>query len=120
MSNVFTLQSLDEEIERKYAPVKFEDNGEEFILVSLLRVDKKVRKEVMDRLQGLNTNADSDEDFDEDKTVAELEFVLSSVTREKRGAKLIRVLGHDLLRLMTLLKIWQEATQPGEAQGSPS
>lgn len=118
--NAFTLEDLDREIERKYAPVQFRANDEDFVLVSLLRVDKKVRKEVMERLEGLDKSDNEEDEFDEDKTVAELEFILSAVTRDKKGAKLVRALNHDMLRLMTLMKKWQEATQPGEAQGSPN
>lgn len=119
-NNVFTLEALDEEIERKYAPFKFSAGEEDFTLVSLLRVDGKVRKAVMDRMKQLDNSEESDDDFDEEKTVSDLQFVLSSVTKDRKGGRLVKAVGPELLRLMTLLRKWQEATQPGEAQDSPA
>jgi hypothetical protein len=128
-NNVFTLEALDEEIERTYAPLKFQAGDDEFVLVSLLRVDGKVRKDVMAKLEELDKAEEPVYDaegnvvpgeFDEDSTIEALQFILSSVTRDRKGNKLVRVLGPNLVRLMTLLKKWQEATQPGEAQDSPA
>lgn len=120
MSNVFTLEQLDQEIENKYAPLVFKAGDQEFTLVSLLRVDEKVRLAVQARLESLSGSADEDETVSEKDTVETLKFVLSSVTKDRKGAALCKVLGNDLLRYSTLMEQWQKATQPGEASSSPN
>jgi hypothetical protein len=118
MSNVFTLDDLNNEIEKKYAPLVFQAGDQEFTLVSLLRVPKKVRAEVQSRLEALNSSADDADTVDEDETIATLQFVLSSVTKDNKGRALVRILGDDLVKYSTLMEKWQEATQPGEASSS--
>lgn len=114
MSNIFTLDDLVAELENRYSPFVFkaaEDKA--FTLLPLLRVDKKVRKAVQERLASIDK-----EETDEDEVVASLEFALSSVTMDKKGPALVRVVGGDLAKLMILLEHWQKATQPGEASSS--
>jgi hypothetical protein len=118
MSKVFTLESMKEEIEREFAPVVFEAEGQKFVLKSLLRVDKKVRDEVMEKLQALDKK--KDDEFDEDEVFDTVRFLIKAVTDERKGAALVRLVGDDILLAMKLLEKWTEATQPGEAQDSPS
>ena len=122
MSKEFTLESLVEEIENEYAPLKFHADGETFILKSLLRVDKKVRDAVIERLKALEATANSDEDkeTDEDEVLAGITFVLKSVTADNKGSRLNEILGNDILVGMKLLEKWTAATQPGEAKDSPT
>lgn len=120
MSNVFTLADLDQEIENRYRPFVLKVEEQEFVLVSLMRVDAKVRKEVQARLETLTGSADENETVTEEDTLATLKFVLSSVTKDKKGLALCRALGNDLVRYTTLMELWQKATQPGEASSSPS
>lgn len=120
MSNVFTLEDLDNEIKKRYQPFVFQAGEEEFTLVSLLRVPKKVRTEVQERLTRLRASADEKDEVDEDETVDALKFALTSVTQNKRGPALARAIGDDLVRWSTLMEMWQEQTQPGEASSSPS
>lgn len=116
MSNVFTLDDLNAELENRYAPFVFKPaEDKEFVLLSLIRVDKKVRKEVQQRLESIN-----DEGTDEDQVIEALEFALAAVTQDKKGAALVRYLAHDLAKLMIILETWQKVTQPGEASSSPS
>lgn len=116
-NNVFTLEALEAEIERQYAPLKFQAAGEEFVLRSLLRIGKKDRDAVMEKLKDLETE---DEELNEDVAFAAVQFVLKTVVADNKGAKLSKVLGDDLLRNMKVLEKWVEATQPGEATDSPS
>lgn len=115
--NVFTLEALDAAIEREYAPMKFQAGGEEFVLRSLLRVPKKDRDAVLAKLEELDTLG---EKADEDAVLTTVQFILRAVCADGRGAKLLKAVGDDLLRSMKLLTMWTEATQPGEAQDSPS
>lgn len=120
MSNVWTLEDLDREIEKKYAPLVLKIGDQEFTMVSLLRVPKKVRAEVQKRLSDLNSSEDENQEVSEDDTIAALQFVFTSVTKDNKGRALVRALGDDLVRYTTLMEKWQEATQPGEASDSPN
>ena len=120
MSNIFNLESLDEEIEKQYAPLRFQIDGEEIVLRSLLRIPRKDRDAVLERLKTLERDEEADT-LDEDEALAAVQFVLSTVAEgQGKGAKLTKALGNDLLRNMKVLEHWTEATQPGEAQNSPS
>lgn len=120
MSNIFTLDSLDEEIEKEYAPLRFQVDGEDIVLRSLLRIPRKERDAVVDRLKHLERNEDQDS-LDEDEALEAVQFVLQTVAEGKgQGDKLIKALGNDLLRNMKVLERWTEVTQPGEAKSSPS
>jgi hypothetical protein len=127
MGNIFTLESLEEEIENEYAPLTFQAQGTEFVMQSLLRIGKKDRGQVIERLKSIGAAAGSDEEsdkpeddeeLDEDATIEAIEFVITKVTKDGQGRKLVTILNHDLLRLMKLLDRWTKATQPGEAKGS--
>lgn len=120
MSNIFTIEDLKAEIETRYAPLVFKVGDQEFTLQSLLMVDEKVRAEVQNRLKSLTESADDKQEVSEADTIEVLKFVLSSVTRDRKGAALCRALGNSLVMYSTLMEKWQEATQPGEASNSPS
>ncbi|MDA3643780.1 phage tail assembly protein [Saccharopolyspora indica] len=123
MSNEFTLESLQEEIEREYAPLVFKAAGEEFVLRSLLRVPKKDREKVIAAMTALDNereNADEDDTVSEDTAVETVELIIKTVTADGKGTKLVKLLGGDVLVLMKVLQKWTEATQPGEAQNSPA
>lgn len=115
--NIFTLEDLDAAIEREYAPLRFQAGGEEFVLRSLLRVEKKQRDAVVEKLKELD---DNQEELDEDSALSTVQFVLKTVVADNKGAKLLKALGDDLLRCMKVLEKWTEATQPGEAKVSPN
>jgi hypothetical protein len=115
--NVFTLADLDAAIEREYAPLKFQAGDEEFVLRSLLRVEKKQRDAVIAKLKELEDQGD---DIDEDTALTTVQFILKTVCADAKGTKLLKTVGDDLLRCMKLLTLWTEATQPGEATDSPA
>lgn len=119
MSN-FTIDDLRAEIEREYAPLRFQVGAEEFVLKSLLRTDKKVREAVIARLEALEAAHNGDDTVDEDAALASVRYVLESVTEGGRGYRLSEHLGDDLLLCMKLLEKWTEATQPGERKDSPN
>lgn len=120
MSTVWTLESLVEEIEREYGPLRFQAGGEEFSLRPLLRTDKETRKRVVKRLQSLQDAHNSEDELDEDGMLEGIEYVFRAVTENHRGARLFELLGGDLLVCMKLLEKWTENTQPGEAKDSPT
>ena len=118
MSKVFTLDSLREEIEREYAPLRFQTAKDEYVLQSILRVGSDERKAVLASLEALE--GQDEEKVDPDAVLESVKFVLKTVTADRKGEKLLKELGDDLLLAMKLLEGWAEATQPGEAKRSES
>ncbi|AIK69060.1 tail assembly chaperone [Mycobacterium phage Trike] len=122
MSNVFTLDSLREEADKTFAPVKVElSDGSHVTLRNLLRLAKNDRKKVLATLETLRNDEDT-----EGKTLDEIDQMSDAVTEVlkivagKDAPKLIKELDGDLGLLMGLLNNWLEATAPGEAQNSPA
>lgn len=122
MTNRFTLDDIVAEMEKRYAPMTLDVKGEEFVLVSLLRVNRKVRDAVQNKLKEMGGDPDENGEvkvdsasLDEDKMVESLQFILSSVTKDNKGARLVHLLPNDMTVLMEVLRTWQESTQPGEA-----
>lgn len=121
MSNVFTLDSLREEVSREFAPLVIAlSDGTETVLRNLLRLDEKSRKEVLDAIKSLDLK--DDEEVDGDGRVKELTAGVSRVLEliSDKGKKFVRELDGDLLLMMKVLNRWMEETQLGEAQTSPN
>lgn len=118
MTNAFTLDDLNKAIESKYAPFHFHAGDEKFVLRQVLRLSGSERALVVEELKKLDG---IDEDtMDEDVVLNTIENVLSTITDNGKGARLIELLEHDLIRVQMLMELWIEATQPGEASPSPA
>lgn len=128
MSNLFTLDSLREEADKKFAPVKIGmSDGTEVTLKNLLRLGKRDRDLVTDRLKTINKSHD-EEGNDSEETSTSIESVdalleaateiLSKVADDPR--KLLKELDGDVGLIMQVLQTWMEGTQSGEAQSSPA
>lgn len=120
MTNVVTLDSLREAVQRKYAPVAVQlSDGTEVVLRGILRLTKDERDKVTDSF-GLVEALDDDQTF-EDLSEADRKELVDSVSEvllllaESRGSRLVSELGGDLPMLMQVLEAWVEASQPGEA-----
>lgn len=111
MSNVFTLDSLNDELEKKYAPFEFQAGRDKFTLRQVLRLTKAERALVSEKLESIDENTE----VTEDEAQEMLEFVLKTVTDNGKGEKLVAVLDHDLLKIKMLFDKWVTWTQPGEA-----
>lgn len=113
MSEVFTLDALEAELDRRYGPLVFEAKHERFELRPLLRCPREERDSVTAALKSLE---DVDEtEVGEDEIVGAMAHVLRTVTANGRGDKLVQALGDDLLRYQVLFERWTEKTQVGEA-----
>jgi hypothetical protein len=121
MGNVFSLASLREEADKKFAPLEFTTDNDTYVLRSLLRVTKEERAGILAKMKTMENlrNAEGEGEVDEDQIVELVHFILKAVTADRKGAKLCREIGDDLILNTTLLEKWQEATQPGEATDSP-
>lgn len=113
MGNVFTLDSLNDELEKKYAPLEFQAGKEKFVLRQLLRLPKSERDYVSGKLKDLDM--ENNENLTEDDALEILGLIIKTVTDSGRGDKLLAVLDHDILKINMLFEKWVESVQPGEA-----
>lgn len=125
MSNVFTLDSMREETEKKFAPVKIGlSDGSEVELSSMLRKKKPEREAVVAAVEDVNNN-----DVDEDDPTS-IELITEAIAKiltiiADRPAELLADLEHEdpmiKVNLMTdVLYLWAKETQLGEASSSPN
>lgn len=124
-NNVFTLDAMREEIEKKFAPVKIGlKDGSEVTLRNLLRLPKKDRVEVLGLLEGLRESDESDDDVSTDEVEDILDVVgkILPIIAETpaRGRKLVTEIGDDYALTTRVLEAWMGASQLGEAQNSPA
>lgn len=128
MSNVFSLDSLREEIEQEFAPVKVDlGDGESVVLRNILRVDQTGREKafkLLEDLEGLS-GGDAEEGFtssDDVERSADVALKILGVVAEteKQGAKLVKAVGNDVALSLRLFEKWMRSTQAGEAQRSDS
>lgn len=112
MSNVFTLESLNDELNTKYGPFVFQAGKQKFELPPLLRLPETERDVAFDLIR-------SSEEVQESGDLKEMqnlfEKLLKVLVRDNKGEALVELLGHDLLAMQVLIQKWTEKTQPGEA-----
>lgn len=120
MSNVFTLDSLREEVEKKFTPVKITlSDGSDVLLRSVLRLDKDARKAVVKALEEVNGLEDTEESPEAYEAVVEgISRIFNSIADKPQ--KLLREIDNaDIqvkLHMMTkILSLWVKETQLGEA-----
>lgn len=118
MSNVFTLDSLREEVDKEFAPVKIGlKNGTEVVLRNILRLGKTDRDKLLEKLDSLKSVEESDAES-VDALVAIASDILLLVADQ--GRQLVKELDGDIALIMKVLSAWMETTQPGEAASSPN
>lgn len=123
MSNTITLADLDAAVENQFAPLRFTAGDDEFVLRNVVRLSAKERETVLSALQEIESLRESEDrgaEVSVDTVVTTLETILKTVTADGKGARLLKVLAGDLTRCQMLFLKWAEATQVGEAQGSPA
>lgn len=122
MGNIFTLDALREEAEREFAPTTITlSDGTEVVLQNLLRLKKRDRKVVLEKLKVLEAidGTETSEETDEIELLAETATEILELVADK-GQKLLRELDGDVSIILKVLNKWMESTQPGEAQPSPA
>ena len=127
MSNVFDLDSIREELDKEFAPAIFKKGNKEFVLRNLMRVGKKDRTQIITLMKELQTTQgdnESVEDIDDPEEIERLQDLLaellSIVTADGQGPSLVEAVGDDIQMLSKVMEYWQEATDAGEAEDSPS
>lgn len=127
MSNIFTLDSMREEIEKQFAPFQIEIDGKTLTLRNLLRVPKKNRERVfslLDELSEIQKQAEASDDngltATERSAQIALEIFPLVADNEKLGRTLVENIEEDLALTLRVFSTWMEGTQAGEAEGSRS
>lgn len=112
MSNVFTLESLNEELETKYGSFEFKAGRQTYVLPPLLRLPETERDVAFDLIR----SSDQVQEAGDLHEMQELfESLLKVVVRDGKGEALVEVLNHDILSMQLIIEKWTAKTQPGEA-----
>lgn len=120
MGNVFTLDSLREEVEREFAPVEIGlSDGSTVTLRNLIRLPKKQREAALAKLKDLEDAEDSEGQTDKFGALAEAALGVLAIVADD-GGQLVKELDGDVGLTMKVLNVWMGASQPGEAQPSPA
>lgn len=118
MANVFTLDSLRESLEKKYAPTVIGLGDQEVTLQNLLRLPKTKRTKASTLLKSMK-RGEGEEPIDTDELLEVMKTVIETVaTDAKAGKALTREIGDDLSLASEVIHMWSEATQAGEASNS--
>ena len=111
MSNVFSLDSLREEIEKEFKPVQLEIGTKTVTLSNLMRLPKLKREKVLALMKELEN---------EEKLKIDLESIAVNILVEvsDNPTVLRKALSDELALAMRVLNLWMEGTQTGEAESS--
>jgi hypothetical protein len=123
-SNIFTLDSMREEIEKEFAPFQLEIDGKTLTLRNLLRVPKKDREQVYGLLDELAKVGDSGGDGSLSSTEQSAQIALKIMPlvadNPKLANTLVENIEDDLALTLRVFSAWMGATQAGEAEGLDS
>jgi hypothetical protein len=120
MGNVFSLDSLREELEKQYAPTQLDIGTEVITLRNIVRMPKKDRIKVQDLLEELG-EIQKNEDHTEDQVTEAVQNVLVATAETvAKGQKLLKAIGDDVPLLMQVFDRWCAGEDLGEASDSPS
>ena len=125
MSNIFTLDSMREEIEREFAPFQI-DLGEDKVVTlrNVLRLPKKDREKVYALLDQLGNTQDDEDEGGLSNTERSAEIALQILPlvaeSEKLGRQLVEAIEEDLALTLRVFSSWMGGTQVGEADSSES
>lgn len=124
MGNVFTLDSMREEIEKEFAPCQFElPDGKTVTLRNILRLPKTGREKVyalLDELADIQKQDDADGGLVATEKSAEIALKIFPLVAdsEKLGRQLVESIEEDLALTLRVFSTWMEGTQAGEAEDS--
>ena len=125
MGNIFSLDSMREEVEKEFAPCQIEVDGKTLTLRNLLRIPKKDREQVyamLDELAEIQKNeADESGLVSTEKSARIALQILPLVAdSEKLGRLLVEAIEDDLALTLRVFSTWMDASNAGEAEGSHS
>lgn len=123
MGNIFTLDSMREEIEREFAPCVIDlGGGDTVTLQNILRLPKKLRETVFKLLDDMNDDTDEDTGLAATEKSAEIALKILPLVAdsEKLGKQLVAAIEDDLALTLRVFSNWMEGTQVGEAESLDS
>jgi hypothetical protein len=127
MGNIFTLDSMREEIEREFAPFQLEIEGRTLTLKNLLRIPRKNRDEVyalLDEMSDIQKSAGEEDGGGLGSTEKSAQIALHIIPlvadNEKLAKILVENIEDDLALTLRVFSAWMDKTQAGEAEGSRS
>lgn len=125
MGNIFTLESMREEIEREFAPFQIDLGDDKVVtLRNVLRLPKKDRDVVYRLLDELSSDSESDSETGLSSTERSAEVALKIfplvAESEKAGRQLVESLGDDLALTLRVFSAWMKGAQVGEAESLDS
>lgn len=128
MSNVFTLDSYREEVEREFAPFKLQITEDVTLtLRNLIRIPEAKRKKafsLIEELQDVKASDSTDISDNGDSldlaAAIGLQLIPLVADNETVANQLVEAIRDDVPLIMKVLEGWMEATQVGEATSSES
>lgn len=122
MSNVFTLDSMREEIEREFAPFQISVDGQVLTLRNVLRLPKKEREVVYGLLDELGKKDEDVSGLTSTEKSAGIALKIIPVVADSKplANSLVKQIEDDLALTLKVFSAWMEGTQAGEADGSES
>lgn len=127
MGNIFTLDSMREEIEREFAPFQIEVEGDVLTLKNLLRVPRKSRDQVyslLDEMGDIQRASDEEDNGGLSSTEKSAQIALHIIPlvadNEALARKLVEQIEDDLALTLRVFSSWMNRTQAGEAGDSQS
>lgn len=114
MSKVFSLESMREELEKKYATLEVAlENGEVVELPNILRMKKKQRLETQRQIDAVVAVQQDDNASLQD--VVDASLTLLVVIAGPKGQKLKAAIAEEADLVLHLIELWMGTTQAGEA-----
>lgn len=126
MTNLFTLDSIREEADKQFAPVKIGlSDGTEVTLRNLLRLKSDDRAVVRDQIKVFTDHVDSEDDDSESDSLEQVDAIATAATEilsrvADKPQELLEELDGDVGMLVQVVQTWMSGTQSGEAQPSPA
>jgi hypothetical protein len=118
MSDVFTLDDLNNILDTEYGPFVFQVGKEKFEIMPILRLPANCRNVVVDKIKTMQDEEGNPLDISEGEAIESMEMILSSATDGGKGERLLEILGSDILKIKIIFEKWIEKTNPGEASAS--
>lgn len=122
VSNVFSLDTLREDVEKKFAPVTITlSDGEEIVLRNIMRLSKDDRKAVLAVIEEIQAEGDDSQADSIESTLAGIAKLFGIIAQTKaKGAKLVKEIGDNLPLTTAVFSAWMKESQLGEAGNSPT
>jgi len=124
MGNIFTLESLREELDREFAPFQMDmGDGRVLTMRNLMRLPEKNQDKVFALLDEMGAQKSDDESslsVSKRNSALALDVFLLVADDEKLAKVLVDNLRDDMALTMKVFSAWMDGAQAGEAEASDS